>query len=968
MDELLTSQSVFTANANANEGIESLGVRDLSTAQKEQVHKDSENLDSTTTLLKKMSPDSGVSIVCSTPTCGQAQQSSTMRENSVTDTLTHPDTPRGGETDTSRKTGYRSVGGGWDQPMAHGQAHEVGQMGDLCRGCSGDEDSSSTHRSKVVSPPPPPLSPPPPPSPTPPPPPPPPPPSSPPSYTTHYPAGEGCNVLLLPNSLVHHSPRLPQQLRQQQTVTVTLSGEEEPLSLFTETVRSQSVDHFPLLLLESPASPDAQNTQSRAIGSCLWGALCRSKSRQFDRAIRTLTASGGGSTSFLESTDALSLLKSEAEPTEVQRRVVAKTRRLHLTQICDTTIEEREEECPLLLPSEEQQHIEFTTSQHLFSSLTYENPVLVSMTSALRGKRSQSYVARSELDTSYARQQQLAHLRLPDVPPHGISANHRKHRSFTLSSMPRTVTTSQRYSEKDTCFPSMWSPPPDKSISASLSPKHARIKPNQYSSRPLVNKDKFTLSSSGFALHRSAPNGSYQRVNRYSGSMLDEYGSGDSGGSNSSYRKRFMDQRKSIKTSNSARMSGDMSIARLGYDSTQANKSSTLPYKRRGSWHVDRESNFSTLDWNTSRNLWSKSRWRSFSPERLALDSQHDTGHPPLSSETRSLRSQSLHSKHLLELTKSTEQLSTGFLDNYKGIETSFNALRAKLDAASTDRLYGYDSTAEQLRRQCKREHRRLLKSLMSDSWEKGIDRQPNPPQSYYNQAPGVILPVQEATLLTAPRTTNPLTNPNLEKLLRNPVLMQLLANHASQTHQTPDQNSLADQVTLAAVAGAAAATAMANFATPSAEQPSYSNLPVQTTSVGDEYDWNDPETLMAAYTALAEASGGEKAFLEQLSPELAATLVHYREQLSEKLSAGDSGSGGKMVSTTSAIAPTTTTTTTATTSAPSAVVISPSGGGGYNDGGGNQSAVVLEDVSRQSAMEKETMGAHFASSCLKFG
>ncbi|KAH9281754.1 hypothetical protein ECG_05751 [Echinococcus granulosus] len=82
---------------------------------------------------------------------------------------------------------------------------------------------------------------------------------------------------------------------------------------------------------------------------------------------------------------------------------------------------------------------------------------------------------------------------------------------------------------------------------------------------------------------------------------------------------------------------------------------------------------------------------------------------------------------------------------------------------------------------------------------------------------------------------------------------MQLLANHASQAHQTPDQNSLADQVTLAAVAGAAAATAMANFATPSTEQPSYSNLPVQTTSTGDEYDWNDPETLMAAYTALAE-------------------------------------------------------------------------------------------------------------------
>ncbi|KAH9281755.1 hypothetical protein ECG_05752 [Echinococcus granulosus] len=104
--------------------------------------------------------------------------------------------------------------------------------------------------------------------------------------------------------------------------------------------------------------------------------------------------------------------------------------------------------------------------------------------------------------------------------------------------------------------------------------------------------------------------------------MLDEYGSGDSGGSNSSYRKRFIDQRKSTKTPSSARMSGDASIMRLGYDTALANRSSTLPYKRRGSWHVDREANFSTLDWNTSRNLWSKSRWRSFSPERLALETR----------------------------------------------------------------------------------------------------------------------------------------------------------------------------------------------------------------------------------------------------------------------------------------------------------------------------------------------------------
>ncbi|KAL5963203.1 Protein piccolo [Taenia solium] len=941
-----SSQLGFVSNEDANEGVESLGRSVLPSLSRQQIYEASTNLDAATTLLEKKGSDSSASTACTTPTCGQARQSPTTRECSATDTPTHPDTQRG-VTDIPRATGYRPVGGGRAQPMAYGQAHEVEGMGDSSQGCSIHEDSSSTHRSKVVSPPHPPL-PPPPPPPTPPPP---PPPSPPPTYTTHYPAGEGCNVLLLPNALVHHS-HLPQQLRQQQTATVTLSGEAEPLSLFNEPVRSQSVDSFPLLLLESPSSPEVQSPHSRAIGSCLWGALCRSKSRQFDRAIRTLTASSGGSTSFLESTDALlSLLKSEVEPTEGKRQLVAKTRRLHLTQICDTTIEEREERFPLLSPSEGEKHFEFTTSQHLFSSLTYENPLLASMTSALRGKRSQSYIARSEFDTSYARQQQLAQLRLPDAPPHGISANHRKHRSFTLSSMPRTATTPQRYGENDTCFPSMWSPPPDKSISASLSPKHARIKPNQYNSRLLANKDNFTLSSSGFALHRSAPNGSYQRVNRYSGSMLDEYGSGDSGGSNSSYRKRFIDQRKSFKTPNSGRMSGDMPIMRLGYDSTQANRSSTLPYKRCGSWHVDRESNFSTLDWNTSRNLWSKSRWRSFSPERLALETPHDIGPPLLSSETRSLRSQSLHSKHLLELTKSTEQLSTGFLDNYKGIETSFNALRAKLDAASTDRLYGHDTTAEQLRRQCKREHRRLLKSLLSDSWEKGIDRQQNPPQPYYNQVPGVVLPVQEATLLTAPRTTNPLTNPNLEKLLRNPVLMQLLANHASQTHQTPDQSSLADQVTLAAVAGAAAATAMANFTTPSAEQTSYSNLPIQTTSIGDEYDWNDPETLMAAYTALAEASGGEKAFLEQLSPELAATLVHYREQLSEKLSAGESGSSGKVNSTTSAI----TSTIATTTSAPSAVMMSPSGGAVY-DGGSNQPAVLLEDVSRQPGMDKEAI------------
>nr|CDS15132.1 protein piccolo [Echinococcus granulosus] len=949
-NELHSPQSGFASNQDANEWVESQGGRIQPSLPRQKIDEASANLDATTTTttVEESTSNSVVSIACTTPTYGQARQSPIARESGATDTPARPDTPRVGVTDIPRETGYRLVGGGRVKPMAYGEAHEVEGVEDSSHGCSRNENSSSAHRPKVVSPPPPH------------PPPAPPPLSPPPSSTTHYPTGEGCNVLLLPKALVHHSSRLPQQLQQQQTEAVTLSGEEEPLSLITEAVRSQSVDHLPLLLLESPSSPEVQSTQSRTIGSCLWSALCKNKSRQFDRAIRTLTASSEGSTSFLESTDALlSLLKSETEPTEVQHRVVAKTRRLHLTQICNTTIEEREEQCSFLPPSERERRFEFTTAQHLFSSLTYENPLLVSMTSALRGKRSQSYIARSEFDTSYARQQQQqqqqqhAQLRLPDVPPHGTSANHRKHRSFTLSSMPHTATTSQRYGENDMCFASMWSPPLDKSISAGLSPKHARIKSSQYSSRPLASKDNFTLSSSGFTSHRSAPNGSYQRVNRYSGSMLDEYGSGDSGGSNSSYRKRFIDQRKSTKTPSSARMSGDASIMRLGYDTALANRSSTLPYKRRGSWHVDREANFSTLDWNTSRNLWSKSRWRSFSPERLALETSHDTGPPPLSSESRSLRSQSLHRKHLLELTKSTEQLSTGFLDNYKGIETSFNTLRAKLDAASTDRLYGRDATAEQLRRQCKREHRRLLKSLMSDSWEKGIERQPNPPPQYFNQAPGVVLPVQEATLLTAPRTTNPLTNPNLEKLLRNPTLMQLLANHASQAHQTPDQNSLADQVTLAAVAGAAAATAMANFATPSTEQPSYSNLPVQTTSTGDEYDWNDPETLMAAYTALAEASGGEKAFLEQLSPELAATLVHYREQLSEKLSAGESGSGGKVNSVTSAV---TTTTATPTTSVPSAAMMTPSSGAVYKGGGGSQSAVVLEDVSRQPGMDKETI------------
>lgn len=855
-------------------------------------------------------------------------------EISEADTWTSSLSTRDGETDMNALTGYRSQGGEAAHPIASEQSREADGKGDLS---IQPDDSSPSHRSKVITTP------------------------SSPSPTTHYPSEEGRNVLLLPNALDHHSSRVTQPFLLQNlhvdSVAVATS-EEEPLSLFTEPVRSQSVDHLPLLLLDSPVS-DTRSNRSGVIGSCLWSVLCRSKSRQFDRAIRTLTERTEDSASFLESTDTLlALLQSETEPSKAsRRRVVATTRRLRLTQICDTTIEEHEEQCSTLPSAEHEQRIELTTAQHLFSSLTYENPLFLDMTTTLRAKRSQSYVAPGEFDSSYARQQQLhAHPRLPDVPPHGNASAYTKHRSFTMSSMPRNSTSSQRYGGSDGYFPSMWSPPPDKSISAGLSPKHARIRSSQFDPRALSSRDNIALSSSGFTMRQSAPNGSYQRVNRYSGSMMDDYGSGDSGGSNSSYRKRLLEQRKHGKTPNSARLSGEVSIMRAGYENAMANRSSTLPYKRRGSWHVDRESNFSTLDWNNSRNQWSRSRWRSFSPERLVVDTTHEGGPPALPSETRSLRFQSLHNKHLRELTKSTEQLSTGFLDNYRGIETSFDTLRAKLDAASSqgsgfcrqasaDRLFGRDPTAEQLRRQCEREHRRLLKSLMSDSWEKGINRQAKPPQQYFNQTPGVVLPVQEATLLTAPRTTNPLTNPNLEKLLRNPTLMQLLANHTAQTHQTSDQSSLADQVTLAAVAGAAAATAMANFTNPSNEQSSYSNLPVQTTSTGDEYDWNDPETLMAAYTALAEASGGEKAFLEQLSPELAATLVHYREQLSEKLSAND---GGKVSAISNAAISTVSSTGVMTSGNNNAV---------FSDGGNNQSGVMLEDVSRHTGMDKDVVG-----------
>nr|CDS28804.1 protein piccolo [Hymenolepis microstoma] len=836
------------------------------------------------------------------------------------------------EADMNTEIGYRLQGEETEQPIVSQQSREAGRKADLS---IQSEDSSPLHRFKAITTP------------------------SSPSPTTHHPSEEGRNVLLLPNALVHHSSRVTQPFLEQNlhvdSVTVAAS-EEEPLSLFTEPVRSQSVDHLPLLDLDSPVS-DTRSNRSGVIGSCLWSILCRSKSRQFNRAIKTLTERTEDSASFLESTDTLlALLQSESDPSKASGpRVVAKTRRVRLTQICDTTIEEHEGKCSILPSADREQRIEFITAKHLFSTLTYENPLFLDMTTAMRTKRSQSYVAPSEFDSSYARQQQLhAHPRLHETPSHGNVPTYAKHRSFTISSMPRNLTSFQRYGESEGNFPSMWSPPPDKSISAGLSPKHARIKSSQFNSRALSSRDNIALSSSGFTLRQSVNNGSYQRVNRYSASM-DDYGSGDSGGSNSSYRKRLLEQRKHGKTPGSARLSGEVSTIRAGYENAMTNRSSTLPYKRRGSWHVDRESNFSTLDLNNSRNHWSRSRWRSFSPERLVVDTTNEGGPPTLAPETRCFRSQSLHSKHLRELAKSTEQLSIGFLDNYKGIETSFGTLRAKLDAASSqgsefrrqasaDRLFGRDPTAEQLRRQCEREHRRLLKSLMSDSWEKGMDRHPKPPQQYFNQTPGVVLPVQEATLLTAPRTTNPLTNPNLEKLLRNPTLMQLLANHAAQTQQTPDQSSLADQVTLAAVAGAAAATAMANFTNPPNEQSSYSNLPVQTTSTRDEYDWNDPETLMAAYTALAEASGGEKAFLEQLSPELAATLVHYREQLSEKLSTNE---GGKVPVASN-------TTISAATS--TGVMTSVNNNSVFSDIGNNHSGVMLEDVSRHIRMDKDVV------------
>uniref|UniRef100_A0A5K3FTL5 Clathrin_bdg domain-containing protein n=1 Tax=Mesocestoides corti TaxID=53468 RepID=A0A5K3FTL5_MESCO len=833
---------------------------------------------------------------------------------------------RDGVTDTPQGTGYRPLSRELPQQTQPLEVEHVGlvvaeQAKAESGGCIGSEAvASPLHRSKDVATPP---------------------------TTTHYPPTppvEESNFLLLPNSLAHHSSRIPRQLLHQQQQQQ--QEEEEPLSLFTEPVRSQSVDQLSLLRGDSPTSSEVQGTRVRPFGSCLWSVPCRCTSRQFDRAIRIL--SGGVDTctsaAYFDSSDAiLSIFDADAS-----RCVVAQTRRLRLTQICGTTIEE--EECSQLPDTDADQHFALTTHRVLSTLTTADHPVLVKMTSPLRARRSQSYIAPSEFDESYVRHQlSQAHLRLPDVPPHGKST-YNKQRSYTLSSVPKNVSIAQRFGDSDNYFPSKWSPSPDRSTSAGMSPKHARISSGQLSSRKLRGKEGLALSASGSALRQIGPNGSYQRVNRYSSGVLDEYGSGDSGGSTSSYRKRLIDQRKPSKTPSSGKVSGGLSLVRSAYDSTSGNRSSTLPYKRRGSWHVDRETNYPTLDWSTPRNLYGGSRWRSFSPQRLAAATSHEVGLAATPFDSRSL-----HSKHLRELTKSTEQLSTGFLDNYKGIETSFNTLRAKLDAAtsqnpgfrrqaSVDRLYGRESTAEQLRRQCEREHRRLLKSLMSDSWEKGIERQPNPPQQYFSPAAPGVLPVQEVTLLTAPRTTNPLSNPNLEKLLRNPALMQLLANPANQVHhQAPDQNSLADQVTLAAVAGAAAATAMANF-TNSAEQPSHVNPPPHSSTV-DDYDWNDPETLMAAYTALAEASGGEKAFLEQLSPDLAATLVHYREQLSEKLSTGGGGGGGEQV----ASAVKTTSTPAVTSTSNSAGVYVDGGGGGWQSSG-----VVLEDVSRRSDMETD--------------
>ncbi|VDO02269.1 unnamed protein product, partial [Rodentolepis nana] len=317
-------------------------------------------------------------------------------EISEADTQTSSLSAHISETDMNAEIGYRLQGEETEQPIVNLQSREAGGKADLS---IQPEDSSPLHRFKAIATP-----------------------SSP--STTHHPSEEGRNVLLLPNALVHHSSRVTQPFLEQNlhldSVTVAAS-EEEPLSLFTDPVRSQSVDHLPLLDLDSPVS-DTRSNRSGVIGSCLWSILCRGKSRLFDRAIKTLTERTEDSASFLESTDTLlALLQSESGPSKTSGpRVVATTRRVRLTQICNTTIEEHEGKCSILPSAEREQRIEFITAKHLFSSLTYENPLFLDMTTALRTKRSQSYVSPSEFDSSYARQHQLhTHPRLHEMPSHG---------------------------------------------------------------------------------------------------------------------------------------------------------------------------------------------------------------------------------------------------------------------------------------------------------------------------------------------------------------------------------------------------------------------------------------------------------------------------------------------------------------------------------------------------------------------
>nr|VZI13581.1 unnamed protein product [Spirometra erinaceieuropaei] len=709
-----------------------------------------------------------------------------------------------------------------------------------------------------------------------------------------------------------------------------------------------------------------------------------------------------------------------------------KTRRLTLTQIYDTTIEHEETECSLLqdfasfgenyllteatsalhpLNLETDSTVGLLT-QHLCATALHLLPTVQSSIpwttgsaatttmnmDSIRRRRSQSYVSSGEASQTYL----PLHRSSPRLPDLASSEN--RTRSYTLSSAPRAANSPRvrQYYEQGNVFPAMWSPPLNKSSSTCFSPGQT-LKTSQVNSR--VSGSRSKEGSASAAATNSRPigsgsgGGSLLRPSRYSlgpldRNALDEYTSGDSGSSTGSQRPRLTEPMQ-LQRWPPKRQPGEPKAAfspagdNLGGETRAMrpirdySRSSTLPYKRRGSWHVDRRLDSSLADFNSPRSVledkWSqRSRWRSFSPERLtSLLSEGSVDGPAgrhyISETTLNLtstlpfynRQRSLQSKHIKELAKSTEQLSTGFLDSYQGFETSFDTLRANLEAAtsesrlldrqfvkakpyrysevtgSTDRLFGRDMTAERLRRQCEREHRRLLKSLMSDNWEKsllsvGPSAESSPgmgasvaaqpailptlsqsysaeypiryptdaqkPDAYLGASPkpltaanGAVLPVREATVLTAPRTTNQdlvaglnFDAASLEKLLRSPALAQLLNQQSASAAATgggagdcSDQSAFTDQVTLAAVAGAAAATAMANAGIlGSTEAPTYPEGGYEAANI----DWNDPETLLAAYNALAEASGGEEALLQQLTPELAATLLHHQREVSAKL------------------------------------------------------------------------------------